>query len=125
MNSAIGSSWHSEIDFIGDDIIALGWWCWCNLRTGDNNIYIYNHLGMETESNTIRIGTVGTHTATFIAGIYGTAVTGAAVVVDANGQLGVAPSSERFKDEIEPMNKASEAILALKPVTSVTEGNRC
>jgi Chaperone of endosialidase len=60
---------------------------------------------------------VGTQTATFIAGITGTAVTGAAVVVDANGQLGVAPSSERFKDEIKPMNKASEAILALKPVT--------
>jgi trimeric autotransporter adhesin len=87
-----------------------------NLRTGDNNIYIYD-LGMEKESNTIRIGTVGTQTATFIAGITGTAVTGAAVVVDANGQLGVAPSSQRFKDEIKPMNKASEAILALKPVT--------
>ena len=72
---------------------------------------------MEKESNTIRIGTMGTQTATFIAGITGTAVTGAAVVVDANGQLGVAPSSERFKDEIKPMNKASEAILALKPVT--------
>ena len=60
---------------------------------------------------------MGTHTATFIAGISGTAVTGAAIVVDANGQLGVAPSSERFKDEIEPMSAASEAILALKPVT--------
>ena len=87
-----------------------------NLRTGDNNIYIYDP-GIDGESNTIRIGTVGTQTATFIAGITGTAVTGAAVVVDANGQLGVAPSSERFKDEIKPMNKASEAILALKPVT--------
>jgi len=37
--------------------------------------------------------------------------------VNANGQLGVAPSSERFKAEIKPMDKASEAILALKPVT--------
>ncbi len=42
---------------------------------------------------------------------------GTAVVVDGNGQLGVAASSARFKDEIKPMNKASEAILALKPVT--------
>src|SRR6202022_3728717 len=33
------------------------------------------------------------------------------------GQLGVAPSSQRFKDEIKPMDKASEAILALKPVS--------
>jgi hypothetical protein len=29
----------------------------------------------------------------------------------------VAPSSKRFKDAIKPMDKASEAILALKPVT--------
>ncbi|PYL69271.1 MAG: hypothetical protein DMF28_03895, partial [Verrucomicrobia bacterium] len=41
----------------------------------------------------------------------------AAVKVNANGQLGVAPSSERFKAEIKPMDNASEAILALKPVT--------
>src|SRR5204862_6772709 len=39
------------------------------------------------------------------------------VFVNGNGQLGVAPSSKRFKDEIRPMDKASEAILALKPVT--------
>src|SRR5207248_1270255 len=39
------------------------------------------------------------------------------VVVNAAGKLGVAPSSERFKQEIKPMDKASEAILALKPVT--------
>jgi trimeric autotransporter adhesin len=87
-----------------------------NLRTGDNNIYIYDP-GIDGESNTIRIGTVGTQTATFIAGITGTAVTGAAVVVDSNGQLGVAPSSERFKYKIKSMDKTSESILALKPVT--------
>jgi hypothetical protein len=114
-NTAIGSGALYNA-YIGDDNIALGNGAGSNLRTGDNNIYIYDP-GMEKESNTIRIGTVGTQTATFIAGITGTAVTGAAVVVDANGQLGVAPSSERFKDEIKPMSKASEAILALKPVT--------
>jgi hypothetical protein len=37
--------------------------------------------------------------------------------VTADGQLGVRPSSARFKDEIKPMDKTSEAILALKPVT--------
>jgi hypothetical protein len=114
-NTAIGAGALYNA-YIGDDNIALGDGAGSNLRTGDNNIYIYN-LGIDGESNTIRIGTVGTHTATFIAGITGAAVTGSAVVVDANGQLGVAPSSERFKDEIKPMNKASEAILALKPVT--------
>ena len=38
-------------------------------------------------------------------------------MVNSSGQLGVAVSSERFKDEIKPMDKASEAILALQPVT--------
>ena len=42
---------------------------------------------------------------------------GTGVVIDANGRLGVKPSSVRFKDDIKPMGKASEAILALKPVT--------
>jgi hypothetical protein len=37
--------------------------------------------------------------------------------VNSNGQLGVSASSQRFKKAIEPMDKASEAILALKPVT--------
>jgi hypothetical protein len=42
---------------------------------------------------------------------------GMPVGVNANGQLGVQPSSARCKDAIQPMDKASEAILALKPVT--------
>jgi hypothetical protein len=42
---------------------------------------------------------------------------GDAVVVDANGQLGTVASSARFKKNIKPMDKTSEAILALKPVT--------
>jgi trimeric autotransporter adhesin len=69
------------------------------------------------ESGKIRIGIAGTQTATFIAGISGVAVTGSQVVVNANGKLGVTASSARFKDEIKPMDKASEAIHALKPVT--------
>src|SRR5207249_1896010 len=54
----------------------------------------------------------------FIAGISGTAVAGGVtVMINSNGQLGTMVSSERFKDAIEPMDKASESILALKPVT--------
>ena len=69
------------------------------------------------EANTIRIGNVS-QTATYIAGISGvTVASGATVFVDANGQLGTITSSQRFKDEITPMDKASEAILSLKPVT--------
>lgn len=39
------------------------------------------------------------------------------VLIDSNGRLGTSTSSARFKDEIKPMDKASEAILSLKPVT--------
>jgi hypothetical protein len=98
----------------GNFNIAMGNFAGANLTTGSGNIDIGN-AGVASESNTIRIG--GFQMATFMAGISGTAVTGTAVVVDGNGQLGVAPSSARFKDEIRPMDKASEAILALKPVT--------
>jgi trimeric autotransporter adhesin len=42
---------------------------------------------------------------------------GATVLVASNGQLGTITPSERFKDEIKPMADASEALLALKPVT--------
>jgi hypothetical protein len=42
---------------------------------------------------------------------------GVGVIVDASGHLGTIVSSERYKDAIKPMDKASEAILTLKPVT--------
>src|SRR5437660_5409260 len=100
----------------GNGNIALGNNAGGNLTTGSNNIDIFDR-GVAAEANTIRIGKQGTQRTTFIAGISGGTVTGTAVVVDSNGQLGVAPSSQRFKDAINPMAKASEAILALKPVT--------
>ena len=66
----------------------------------------------------MRIGTTGTHRATFIAGISGATVpTGVAVIVDSSGHLGTTTSSARFKEAIKPMDKTSEAILALEPVT--------
>jgi septal ring factor EnvC (AmiA/AmiB activator) len=42
---------------------------------------------------------------------------GVSVFVATNGRLGTLTSSERFKEEIKPMDKASEAVLALQPVT--------
>jgi hypothetical protein len=53
-----------------------------------------------------------------LAGIYqATVAKGVSVVIDSAGHLGTKGSSERFKDAIKPMDKASEAILALRPVT--------
>ena len=101
----------------GSSNIALGNLSGHNLTTGNNNIDIGNQ-GVAAQANTIRIGTVGTQSATFIAGIHGVTVAGGVgVIVDTNGHLGTVSSSERFKEAIKPMDKASEAILALKPVT--------
>ena len=100
----------------GSSNIALGVNAGSNLTIGNNNIHIGN-VGVAAEANTVRVGTQGTQRRAFIAGISGTAVTGSPVVVNASGQLGVAASSERFKDEIKRMDKASEAILGLQPVT--------
>jgi len=101
----------------GANNVALGFDAGVNLTTGDNNIDIGNQ-GVAGESNTIRIGSVGTQTNAYMAGIYQTMVGhGLAVTVDSTGHLGTKGSSARFKDAIKPMGKASEAILALKPVT--------
>jgi len=102
---------------IGSGNIALGNKAGGDLTTGDNNIDIGNP-GIVAEANTIRIGRVGIQTATFIAGISGATVpTGVAVVIDTDGHLGTTTSSARFKENIQRMDKASEAVLALKPVT--------
>jgi hypothetical protein len=113
-NTAIGTGALGS-NTTGRNNIALGVSAGSNL-TGSNNIDLGN-VGVAAESNTIRIGTGGTQTATFIAGINLAAIAGNSVVVAANHRLGVATSSARFKNGIKPMNKASEAILTLKPVT--------
>src|SRR5262249_49836489 len=70
------------------------------------------------ENNTIRIGTEGAQTNTYIAGISGVTVAGGVgVIVDSNGHLGTSTSSARYKENIQPMDKASEAILSLEPVS--------
>jgi len=104
----------------GNGNIAVGSGAGGNLTAGDNNIDIGN-LGVVGESNTIRIGGdsgYGPQTASYIAGISGrTASGGAAVYVNSDGKLGTSTSSKRFKEGIQPMDKASEVILALRPVS--------
>ncbi len=78
-----------------------------NLTTGSGNVCIgYNVLGVAGESNTTRISN-----------IYSSVASGRAVYVNSDNKIGTLVSSRRFKNEIKPMDKASEAILALKPVT--------
>jgi hypothetical protein len=77
-----------------------------------------------TANNVICIGSFGTNVnnSCFIGNIAGVNQGGPAAAVFINtgtGQLGTAApsSSRRFKREIKAMDKASEAILGLKPVT--------
>ncbi len=64
----------------------------------------------------IRIGADPVQTSTFIAGIYDSTVSGAAVLINSNGQLGVATSSRRFKEDIQPIGNTSDALMQLRPV---------
>jgi len=101
----------------GNNNIAVGYQAGVNLTTGSNNIDIGNK-GVPGESNKIRIGTVGIQNHTFIAGISGVpAPAGVGVIVGTDGKLGTVVSSSRYNEAIQRMDKASEAILALEPVT--------
>ena len=118
-NTAIGRGALANIT-TGTHNTALGDQAGNNLTTSDsNNIDIGDSVqGVAGESNTIRIGPTSV-TATFIRGINGTIIGPASVVyINSNDQLGtLITSSKRFKQDIEPMDKASEALFALKPVT--------
>ncbi len=116
-NTATGA-FALNINTTGNSNIALGFSAGANI-TGDDNIDIGSTGGL-SESGTIRIGQSGSQTSTFIAGIRGvtTSIADAIpVMIDSSGQLGTASSSRRFKNQIKPMDQASEAIHALKPVT--------
>ena len=103
----------------GSSNTALGFNAGSNLTTGNNNIDIGNP-GVADESATIRIGTRGHQSRTFVVGIRGV-TTGSAdaipVLIDSAGQLGTASSSRQYKTDVKPMDKTSESIFGLKPVS--------
>jgi hypothetical protein len=93
-----------------------------SLATGSSNIAVGNQ-GAAGESGAIRIGTAGIHGTTFIAGISGTPLSAGALVVSATGQLGVTPSSERFKTAIVSMDDDHAKLSKLKPVRYRLKGD--
>jgi hypothetical protein len=119
LNNAVG------FNALGDNIsgagnTAIGDSAGTGNTSGDFNTYlgVLSTPVPDGESDTIRIGDPAFGVACFIGGIFGqNAAGGSPVFIDSNGQLGTLTSSARFKDEIKPMEKASESILALKPVT--------
>jgi hypothetical protein len=113
-NTALGAN--ALFGATGSNNIAVGSAAGSFVTGGNFNIEIGSVGG--TDSNTIRLGTVGQQTSAYIAGIYGVTVAGGiGVIVDSNGHLGTSTSSARFKENIKPMDTASEAILSLRPVT--------
>ena len=117
-NTAVGSFALSNI-VNGNSNVAVGENAGENLTAADsNNIDIgFDVVGVAGESNTIRIGNPDV-TTTIVRGISGQTIpSGASVLVAANGQLGTATSSKRFKEKIRPMDEASKTLFSLKPVT--------
>ena len=77
-------------------------------------------LAVTTSNNVIAIGVQGQDISDscFIGNIFNAmAPSGSAVFIDANNRLGTITSSKRFKEDIKPIGKSSEALLELKPVT--------
>jgi len=134
-NSAFGDN---ALEFSnGDRNTAFGNEAGTAVTTGSFNVYLGDNAGSNfanihgDESNTIRIGSDTGFggidpTRCFIAGIASNPQPTAGTVFDVSiqtaagasfQQLGIDTSSRRFKEEIKPMDKLSEAIFKLKPVT--------
>ena len=118
---------------IGNTYLGSGAGSSCGLVNGSNNIFVgfgagnaENDVSNNIEignsgpaiagSNSILIGTPGTQTATYIAGIYGATSSGVPVYINSNGQLSTTSSSRRFKDQIRDMGDSSSRLLQLRPV---------
>ncbi len=116
-STAVGYNALSNSD-TGSYNIALGQTAGSTLTTGSNNIYIGNSGGTSNESGQIRIGTAGTQTAAYIAGIATSSLaSGTPVVVTKAGRLGFLSSSIRYKRDIHNMGDASGKLMKLRPVT--------
>ena len=104
----------------GDANVCVGHNAGQGLVTGSDNVYIGTAVSAAAnqESNTTRIRNVGSTPI----------VNGINVVIDAiggfgDGRLGYASSSRRYKQEIQPMEKASQSLFRLNPVTFHAKGN--
>jgi hypothetical protein len=137
-NTATGHQ--SRSSNTGSDNTAIGLEALLNNTTGNNNTAVGTSalesstgslnialcvdagFSVTAASNVICIGSSGADVSDscFIGNIRGVTTAHAnaiPVLIDSAGQLGTTSSSRRFKKEIKAMEKASESILALKPVT--------
>jgi Chaperone of endosialidase len=122
-NTAHGES-ALEINTTGNFNTSEGAHSLVSNTTGSGNTVLGFNAGnsITTASNVICIGenVAGANVSNrcFIGNIFGaTSPGGIAVFINSSGQLGTATSSRRFKEEIKPMDQASELLFSLKPVT--------
>jgi Chaperone of endosialidase len=110
----------------GDGNTAVGNEAGNAITSGSHNVVVGDSAGLNvtTADNVICIGAnvVGADVSdtSWIGNVYGVTTqsgTTAAVIVSDTGQLGTVASSERFKKDIATMEKSSETILSLRPVT--------
>ncbi len=123
-NTAIGAS-ALAVNTTGALNTAIGFYALGSNTVGWSNVALGTSAGtnVTTATDVICIGDLVrganvSHTC-FIGNIFETADLPDAlpVVVNVEGQLGTFASAQRFKRDVRPMDKASEAILSLKPVT--------
>ena len=122
-NAAIGQGALMN-NTIGHANTAVGVSALPNNTTGFGNVGLGVSAGLNvsTASGVVCIRSDGDNVdnTTWIGNIYGVTSqsgTTAPVIVSDNGQLGTVASSKRFKKDIATMDKASEIILSLRPVT--------
>ena len=115
-NTASGSS-ALFANVTGSGNIAVGYQAGSAI-TLSNNIDI-GHAGVATDNGVIRLGTKGVHKQALIAGIYNTPLMANSlpVYVNVNGRLSVGTSSERYKTAIAPMERSTDKLAQLRPVT--------
>jgi hypothetical protein len=108
----------------GTSNTAIGYAALNENTTGNFNVALGNSAGLlASGSNNVYIGTgmmgvPGESNACYIASIFGqTSIAGVPVLINSDNKLGTTISSKRFKEDIKPMDKASEVLLALEPVT--------
>ena len=106
---------------MGNNNTADGFQTLGNNTTGSFNIALGNNAGsgVSTADDVICIGAAGADVShsCYIGNIFNqSSPSGLAVFVNSDGKLGTIMSSRRFKEDIKPMDKASEANLALQPV---------
>ncbi len=109
----------------GNQNTAIGYFAGLNLTTGGNNVALGFNAGASQTTGTENVylganmfGVAGESNACYIKSIFGqTTASGIPVFINSNNKLGTATSSKRFKEEIKKMEKSSEALFALNPVT--------